>query len=508
MQMIMRYTASMLLLLLLGSACEKDLHQQPISSNTTETFFTTKNDFIQAANAVYSVALRGTTNGNSYGYPDRQLNLSETRSDNLYAVTDGARDWEGINGFFSTISNNTYVNEAYVNNYNAIGKANTLLENLQKNRAIVNDAALADRMEAEARFLRGFCYFDLVRWFGGVPIVDKTLSAPEALTIPRSPVADVYNFIIADLQYAAEHLPPSYTGADVGRATTWAAKGMLAQVHMARSGPTYGIQGPGLGLNEWNKAYALLEDIITQGPFSFLPQYSDIFSYNNENNAEVVFDVQYQSGGLGLGASFVWILTPDGYFNTLGLNNQGANYQRPVSTDFLSKFSKDDLRRQFSIKDGYTYQSTTATYSFYKKYIDASKYGTSRTDWPINYIVLGYTDLLMLKAECILHGGGGSQADADNIVNKVRARAGMPPVLNVTLPALMEERRREFCGEGKRWHDLVRSGLAESVMKAWIAADDVEHKIQAFNVNYILYPIPQSQMNLKAGLYDQNPGYD
>lgn len=481
------------------TSCKKELDQKPISSATTETFYATTNDFIQGVNAIYN-DLRP--------YPDRLINLSETRSDNLYAVSEGGvRDWDPINNFSNTLASNPYVSEAWQTNFNGIYRANVFLDQLQKNGNIITDAALKNRLEAEAKFLRAFYYFDLVRYFGKVPLMDHPVTATEALNIPRSPVADIYKLIIADLQFAGDNLPVSYSAAEVGRATRYAAKGLLALVYMTRSGPTYGIEGPGLGLNEWGGAATLLDEIIASNKYTFLPGYSSIFSYTNENNKEVLFDVQYISGGLGQGATFLWLLVPEGYFNSFGLPNQGGIYIRPVSEDLLNSYEADDTRKTFSIQPGYTYQGTTETRSFVVKYVDVTKYGKSRTDWPINFIALRYTDILLMKAECILNGASGTQADVDAIVNQVRQRAGLDAVSNVTLPQLMEERRREFVGEGLRWHDLVRSGLVESIMAAWIAKDDVQHQIQPFNKNYIIYPIPQSELDVKQGLYTQNPGY-
>jgi hypothetical protein len=109
----------------------------------------------------------------------------------------------------------------------------------------------------------------------------------------------------------------------------------------------------------------------------------------------------------------------------------------------------------------------------------------------------------------VLHGAPGSQsADVDEIVNKVRARAGLTTAkTNITLAQLMDERRREFAAEGMRWHDLVRSGLVETVMPKWIAADDVQHKIQPFQKEYIIYPVPQAEMDVNQALFQQNKGY-
>jgi starch-binding outer membrane protein, SusD/RagB family len=488
----------------LFASCKKELDQAPISQVATGEFYKTQNDFIQGLNSVYS-SLRP--------YPDRQLNLSETRSDNLYAVSDGGvREWEGINSFHKTIASNPYVVEAYNTNFNGIFKANEFLRQLQeKGSEIVTTEALRTRMEAEARFLRAFYYFDLVRWFGEVPVVKTPLLASEALTVPRSPVNEVYDFILDDLHFAEEQLPETYPAADKGRPTKWAAKGILALVHMTRSGPTYGIKGPGLGLNEWQTAFDLLQQIITSNRFSFLPKYMDIFSYNNENNAEVVFDIQYINGANPvLGSTFPWVLVPDTWFQSKGKPVQGGLTIRPVSNDLLDAYETGDKRRDSIIVSGYTYNGATESRPFFVKYVDLTKVPTnSRLDWPINFIVLRYTDVLMLKAECILQGAtGGTQADVDAIVNQVRARAGLTTqVSGVTLPQLMEERRKEFAAEGSRWHDLVRSGLVETVIPAWIAKEDVQKTMKPFEKNFIIYPIPQAELDVKKGLYEQNAGY-
>lgn len=141
-----------------------------------------------------------------------------------------------------------------------------------------------------------------------MPVLDHPVLVSEAVTTKRSSVIDVYAFIIADLQFAVATLPPSYTGVDVGRASKYAAEALLAQVYMTRSGPTYGIEGPGLALNEWNLALPLLNDIISSGLFVFNTNYASIFSYANQNpivNKEAIFDVMYVSGqNPTLGATF------------------------------------------------------------------------------------------------------------------------------------------------------------------------------------------------------------
>src|SRR5262249_51779606 len=127
------------------TSCKKDLNQIPISTATTSTFYQQPSDFIQGVNTVYN-ALRG--------YPDRLCYLSEIRSDNIYGVTVAGRDWDPINNFSPGIAPNVYVEEAWSANYNGIFRANTILDQIAKNGSAINSAALANRLTAEARFLR------------------------------------------------------------------------------------------------------------------------------------------------------------------------------------------------------------------------------------------------------------------------------------------------------------------------------------------------------------------
>jgi len=484
-----------------------DLDQQPISGASSETYFQTVDDFNRGLNAVYSAAR---------GYPDRLMNLSETRSDNLFAVSDGGvRDWEGINSFHRNILSNPYVVEAWQANFTGIFRANNYLEQLaEKGESVILDEDVRRRMEGQARFLRAFYYFDLIRYFGKVPLIDRVVSANEAKSIPRSPVIELYNFIIDDLTMAIDFLPaPSeYASADKGRVSKYAAKMLLGLVYMTRSGSDLGVDGAGLNTNEWTEAVKQFDDIIASNEFEFLSSYTAIFDYDNERNEEVIFNIEYSSGANpAVGSTFPWVLVPDTWFHSLSLPTQGGLTIRPVSTDFMNGYESDDIRRSFSIQEGYIYgDNVVENRPFIKKFVDITKVPTtSRMDWPINYIVYRYTDLLMLKAECVLNGAPGStDTDVDAVVNAVRERAGLTtPLTGVTKEQLLEERRREFIGEGLRWFDLIRSGTVETTMKSWIAAEDSGGQMEDFKIEYVLYPVPQSEMNNAPGLYEQNRGY-
>ena len=485
-------------LILILAGCEKQLDQTPESSLATDNFFTNNNDFLQAVNGVYSQL---------NNYPSQALWLGEMRSDNINATSDGNRDWDGINNFTPNITTTGFITTAWRANFNGIYNANTVLEALQT-KANVLSAANATRYTAEVRFLRAFYYFSLVRTFGQVPLVSTVKSAVEVASIPRSPVADVYALIESDLQFAAANLPAAFTGIDLGRPTASAARGLLGLVYLTKSGPTYGINGPGLNSNEYDKAAALFDQVITGSPFSFSANYANIFSYTNENNSEVVFDIQFASSLNGAG--FPSHLAPVAYWTSNGISNSfGNGYGAstfPVSKSLVNSYTTNtvsgtDVRYPFNVA------TTYAPGPFIKKYIDVPKRGLSGRDWSINFIVLRYTDILLMKAECILRGAPGNQADVDAIVNRVRARAGVGPLTNVTLATLMQERQREFLGEGLRWNDLVRSGLAVTQMNAWRAADAIT-KINEIVPNYIIYPVPAAEIQTAPGLYTQNPGYN
>ena len=494
------------------TSCEDELTQLPLSQRTIENFYLTQSDFVQARNATYSVAFHGA---GTYGYANRLMNLSETRSDNLYATTTASREWEGINSFYTNISTNTYVKEAYTSNYNAIYKANQLLEKLaEKGDIVFTNPADKTAMVAEARFLRAFCYFDLIRWFGKVPLIDKTMSASEVSKIPRTAVTDIYNLIISDLEQAIPDLSPSYDAANYGRVSKYGAKALLGLVYMTRSSPTYGIDGATLGLNEWDKAYQQLNDIKLSGLYALGTDYANIFKVEGLANKENVLTIPYtQSLPSAVGGNFMVEVGYEPYFASVNLSAQGSLEAKPVSTEFVNKFAANDARKTFGIATSYTVASGTYKGSYtlpvFKKYIDPARYGNGREDWGVDFMVIRYTDVLMLMAECTLHGGGGSQSEVDIIVNQVRQRAGVLELaVNITLDQLFAERRKEFFSEGSRWFDLIRSGKAVETMNAWKAVEDKDGKIRTIDNNALIYPIPLQEILAVPGLYNQNLGYD
>lgn len=492
---------------LLGS-CEDDLNLSPISDPGSNAFYNNADDFEQAVSGIYaSFGVTGTAD-----YASMYVVLDESRSDNIYSPgQSGVRDWNAINNFQNTIATLGTINNVWSVTFNGIMRANTVLDQLEAKPNAISDAALRTRFEAEARFLRAYFYFDLVKWFGPVPIFDTFVSPTDALNVGRSSVEEVYSLIISDLQFAASNLPASYGGGDKGRATSLAAKGILARVYMTRSGPQLHKDGPCLGSNEYGQALSLLDEIINSGQFGMEDNYADIFSYTNEGNPEIVWDFQFISGGIGAGGYFPTEYYDEGWAQTnlpFPGGNPGDGSKR-ISDDLLNSYEAGDLRLDPTFQLQYvSAQGDTIDAQFFDKFMDKDKAGGDRFDWSINYPVMRYTDVLMLKAECILQGASGSQQFVDDVVNDVRARAGLGTVSNVTLDMLLDERRREFAGENLRWDDLVRTGKVVDVMNSWRAVEDAASgKIQNVTNDFIIYPIPNNQLDVKEGLYEQNPGY-
>ncbi|HLG39750.1 MAG TPA: RagB/SusD family nutrient uptake outer membrane protein [Chitinophagaceae bacterium] len=495
------------------TACEKKLGQVPISQASVANFFRNTADFEQAVNGIYQ-ALHNVPN--TYDYAIRQNELSEIRSDNIYSPgTSGVRDWLPINNFDKTLATNPNINGLWNDNFNGILRANTVLDKLDA--TLVPDNATRDRMEGEAKFFRAFYYFDLVRYVGKVPIFDHVATPSEALTIPRSSVADVYNLIISDLQTAVSKLPATYPTTQKGKMTNYAAKGILALVYLTRSGPTYSIEGPGLATNEYAQALTLLNDIISSNKYSLQPTYAAVFSYTNENNSEIIFDIQNIDPGTtanaGLGTELpVWM-----YETTYGQKFLGfaggvdVDGAKTPSASLINSFEPADVRDNFSILPSYTdLNGNLQNRPQFVKFLDLTKKPLIRFNFAINYPILRYADVLLMKAEAILRGGtGGTQADVDALVKLVRDRAGLTGTIltNVTLDQLLTERQHEFMAEGKRWHDLVRTGKVLTVMAATDAIDDVINKQNIPTKDDIIYPIPFNQLSISPGLYTQNPTY-
>lgn len=467
---------------LLTLSCRNDfLNLAPVSSVNSQNFYKTPQDIENAVNAAYStLQLPGQF---SQGY----WLAGETRSDNTFNFEDGGNNDHVDLDLFRTTSSNSILSIIWVDTYKGILACNVVFDRIG---AVKMDNALRDRYVGEASFLRALMYFNLVRIFGDVPMVmSETKTVEEGYAQGRIAASEVYAQIIADLQNAESKLPKTNSGAQVGKATSGAAKALLGKVYLT--------------LKDFDAARAKLKEVIDQGTYRLLPDYAALWSPANKNNAESLFEIQYKKGTTGTSSAFLSWFAPRNSGSSVTIN--GFAYGRNLPTDELaSAFEANDLRKKSSVAEGYTNSSNAFVKDKYTLKFNDQPFIANNYDnnWPY----LRYADVLLMYAEAINEAGKGPDQLAYDQINAVRKRAGLgalPAGLgkNAFAMALEHERRVELAFEGHRWFDLVRTGRALEVMNAHFKGSVV---LQPFQ---LLFPIPQSQIDINPSLIKQNPGH-
>ncbi|TPG65939.1 RagB/SusD family nutrient uptake outer membrane protein [Hymenobacter nivis] len=479
---------------LLGGCTKDFLDIQPTSTVTTENFYKTSTDALQATTAAYSqLQQNGMFNYSLWA-------IGDVMSDNSFLGGGGAADgieFQQLDNF-SIPTTNPLTTNHWQRGYLGIGQANQVLARVP---AIEMDAALKNRCLGEAEFLRALYYFYLVRAFGDIPLVlTPAASAAEAASATRTPVAQVYAQIIKDLTDAITKLPASYSGDDIGRATKWAAQGLLAKVYL-----TQGDMG-----NAATQARA----VIAGSGKSLWPNFASNFQVENENGQESLFEVQFKSGltsyttdGPGSCMNEFWGARFFGSPYVVASGGYGFNVPEK---DLVSRYAAGDTRRAatlFAPGDAYpdgqiqpaTLVGNPNGYSIRKQYVGRTN--VNNWDSPLNFPVLRFSEMYLILAEAAPQSADGIEA-----INKVRRRAfGLPintpaaavDLTSVSQTAVIQERRLEFAFEDDRWYDLKRTKTLVSALKAQGKA------VQEFN--YLL-PIPQAEINVNPNL-TQNPGY-
>jgi hypothetical protein len=458
------------ILLLTFFSCSKQLDIAPLSYVNSADFYKSPSDILQAVNAAYA-GHRGVYTGRTSGLPPI-FQLEDVRSDDF----DNGNSGDDVMGLFQVDGSSQWYLWNWTDTYYAINLCNTVIDRAPN---VTMDTALQSRYIAECTFLRAQIYFLMVQDYGGVPLVLKetTTFAPSVVNVARSSVADCYTQIITDLQYAAAHLPDSYTGNDIGRVTKWAAIGLLGKVYLQ--------QGDNAS------AATMLHAVVNSDLYKLMPTYKAVFSPSDHNNAESLFEIQQLANFAGSPYANI-MATPN-----WGGAGTGYNYDLPQVNYYLNSFDPADQR-----KVGLTATDPLGvTYSV--KYLDpAMTTGfNGNTDFP----VLRYADVLLMLAEAI-----GESSEAYGYINQVRERAGLPDISAATpgtfLYKVMNERRYEFSFECNRWHDLLRMGQdsAISIMNRYFSSQGINKTIDAHD---LLHPVPTSIIEVTNGLVVQNPGY-
>lgn len=489
-----------ILLLLTGlsigmTSCKESLIQiTPLTNNTANDFYIDEYQLNQATLSIYNAYNTVPVSSNWY--------LSEVRSDNTREINGGGaqRDWADI-GLFQASSQTGALQTAWTNLYSVIYRSNILLEKSTKFKS-----NLAIQMQAEARYFRALAYFDLVRFWGDVPLVTKTISINDAKFTARNAREDIYKQIVDDLQQASQLLPETYAVADKGRATKYAAKAVLARVYLTMSG------FPLKQADKLELAKKELADIIAQEAkyFAFPATYKDLFTIAGKNKSNV-FEVQYISGGTGLGNQVPAV-------QAFQYPSQWSAFQPIDGFDgepdplLVSAYSKTDARKLATLDSGYTDTKTLAKsgrVQFTKFLEKGSILPTNNRDYSTNFPVVRYADVLLMYAEILNEQGSLTEANA--ILNRVRTFAKATTITPKTQSefrlTMGQERRLEFAAEGLRWHDLVRTGRAIEVMNAFAQLYSIK-LAKPIGENDLIFPIPLNEMNINPGFWKQNAGYN
>lgn len=468
-----------------------DLELQPISEIGEGNFYKNTEEMYSAVVSCYNGLQKPM---------ESEWALTELRSDNsrLYnTATTSTANMQLMNFDQARVtSTNEHVYQYWSTVYHNVARCNTVLKT--ENLAVVENDSIRGVFEGEARFIRAYHYFNLVRLFGPVFIINERISAQEAKKYDRSPVNEVYDFIVDDLKAAVNKLPEIYADNQKGRATTWAAKSLLAKVYMT------------LGKID-TETKNLLEDVYLNSGHDLVASYESVFDINNELNSEIIFTIRYSSGGLGLGSPFGNYFAPNQSGSSV-INNGGNGYNYPT-TDLIQAYLAADTRRNATIALNYVNDlGATVDRAYVTKFLsqvvlkeDGDK------DWPI----IRFADVVLLYAEVLNELEGPSSALP--LLNRIRVRAGLSELKAINISnkhemrmAIEKERRLELAYENHRWFDLVRTERVMEVINSHyeneLFYEEVTEGVGPLTTQSILLPIPQKEIDINSNI-SQNPGY-
>lgn len=486
------------------SQCKKSLLTVaptiPISS--VDNYYKNETEAVNAVNATYT-PMSAVYNGAAWHLGDI---MSDDTDLGGGGGGDGLETAELDN--FSVTSFNPIINTLWAQCYYGVLRANLVVTKVP-DVPVMTDA-IRKRSMGEGYFLRAFYYYHLVRIFGDIPLYTNVITAEQAATIARSPKQQVYAQIIADLKLAETMLPNTYSGADKGRATAGAAKGLLASVYLTLGDKT----------NAAAKAKEVIDNRALYG-YDLWTDYGDNFKLDNENGKESMFEVQYRSGGgqwsdYGAGQKLNTFFAPRAQ-DIVQSSGYGWNVPTKGLADTYEKTGASyntiiDKRRPASMWiPGDTYGTYTQPSQLVgsplglnvKKYfVPIANTLGDNGGWTcaLNVPVLRYSEMLLIYAEAAGPALGKPYAD------QVRTRAGLAPLpagLSDAqwLEAIYKERRLEFAFEMHRWYDLLRHPDANYFVTVMRAAGKTN--IQA---KHRYMPIPQGERDKNPNL-TQNDGY-
>lgn len=491
------YTLILVVALCLTSCMDEFLKEAPEDRFVISNFYSSQSDAEAAVAAVYEKL---------YALYERNMFLlnelpADTEKNGLGMPNQYLQNLE----YLRHTSENQFTTEMWMQSYSGIARANTAIVNIP---GIEMDEQVKSRLLGEAKFLRALYYFNLVRFYGDVPVILKLESVEDALGA-RVPVEEVYQQIIADLTEAEASLPSTYNENNSGRATKGAAKILLGKVYLTRQ--------------EFSKATEKLAEVIgNEGEYGYglHENFRDNWNPATENGKERVFSIEFMDPP-GNGNSAMILQGPKyslpGGFEVLGLVN--SNEADIPTRDLYDRYSEDDERRDgtfrtdfVSLIDGSVH---TSSIPIFTKYWEENEPNPNNSD--ANMHVIRYADAILMYAEALNEIGQSAAAAVQ--LNRIMERAYNSTSHNASglgadelRELIYEERHKELAMEGHRWFDLVRTGRFVQRMKehaAYEAGVAESNKVEiAQNVKdyMVLMPIPQREIDLNP-LLTQNPGY-
>lgn len=463
-----------LVALLALSSCKKFLTENPRSIQTPENAYNTAEDWQKTLNAAYGAMQRVFVGKYT-------ITLSEFGTDEVEPYDLGWAAYSELK-MYTFNAGHPFFQDHYRVCYEGVKRSNAVIDMPSG----VVDGATRDLMVAQAKFLRAVYYFDLVKMYGGVPLWTKSSIDGEIMK-PRSSADQVYQQITQDMKDAEAVLPPTWSNAaDKGRATTYAASAFLARIYL-----------------QWGKpAEAIPYCNKLSGKFHLYNNLKDIFDPKNKNaEYENIFEVQFRhSGSWGLEGSI-----QHSYWGPRGVGgptNFGGWGGFGATNYVYNSFANNDKRKAFFFLT--TYKGVTQSPATNNKFWDP-EFGNVIEDDNLNFTLIRYADVLLMKAEALNAINDQSDGKYDAL-NEVRRRAGIGEITaadNLSqsqfAEVVLQERLHELCFEHLRRFDLIRFGKLKSYLKDRMSID-----IQDYHV---LYPIPQAAMDANEAIKENNTGY-
>ncbi len=499
------YSYSLLLLLatiVLASCSKKFLELDPRGTQLESNFYSTEEEFYQGLIAVYDVMQWGNSGGYTMKMP-----LLTVASDEAHAGGSDASDqpsWVSYDDFTLDAFRGPQLG-LWQKYYSGVYRANLFLSKAENTSVL--SPAFRSRSIAEAKALRAYFYFDLVRFFKNIPLIIGPIPTADLYTQQQAAPADVFIQIEKDLTEAIADLPLTIPVSENGRLSKGAAKALLAKVIMFQNDDARMAQ-----------AASLLNEVNTSGVYSLLPSYGDIFNPANRFHAESIWEIPHSS--LAAWGDWGWINGGEGNVGPqfIGMADyEGPTFSAgwgfaPISLDLVNVMTGDP-RFVHTIIDGQALRGAGANYNprfqntdyFIRKYAPMQSFrspvGTAELNWPYNEIEIRLADTYLLEAEALLRSGGDA-ARAGLLLNGgpgftgVRSRVGLPAVA-VTLANVYNERRLELATEGHRFFDLIRTGQAAAALAS-----------KGFSAGtHEVLPIPQQEIDVTKNVLKQNPNY-